>query len=155
MAKTPSLKTQQMQVGGMDCPSCEMKIETRLQKLSGVTETAFDVATGRLTVSYDLQQVSERAIQDCVIKLGYKIVTAKPTRSSSEPDHHNGHKHDDGHDHSHAGHDHAGHNHDDNDEHDHNHGNGEFSLKREGLLIGVVIALFILYSDKNWTFVND
>ena len=45
--------------------------------------------------------------------------------------------------------------HDDNDEHDHNHGNGEFSLKREGLLIGVVIALFILYSDKNWTFVND
>ncbi len=150
MAKTPSLKTQQMQVGGMDCPSCEMKIERSLQKLSGVTEAAVDVAIGRLTVSYDPQQVSEKAIQDCVIKLGYTIVTPKPPIRASEPDHHNGHKHDDGHAHSHEGHDHAGHGHagddDDDDDHDHSHGGGEFNLKKEGLLIGVVIALFILGS---------
>lgn len=143
MAKTPFLKTQQMQVGGMDCPSCEMKIETSLQKLSGVTEAAADVATGRLTISYDPQQVSEKAIQDCVIKLGYTIVTPKSSNRPSDHDQQNGHKHDDGHAHSHEGHDHGD---DDDDLHDHSHGGGEFSLKREGLLIGVVIALFILGS---------
>ncbi len=144
MARTPSLKTQQMQVGGMDCPSCEMKIETRLQKLSGVTEAAVDVATGRLTVSYDPQQVSEKAIQDSVIGLGYTIVTPKPLSRTSEHDSHNGHKHDDSHAHSHEDHDRGDDN--DNDDHDHSHGDGEFSLKREGLLIGIVIALFILGS---------
>lgn len=132
MAKTPSLKTQQMQVGGMDCPSCEMKIETRLQKLSGVTEAAVDVATGRLTVSYDPQQVSEKAIQDSVIGLGYTIVTPKLTLRTSEHNHHNGDKNEDGHAH---------------DDNDHNSpSDGEFSLKREGLLIGVVIVLFTLGS---------
>lgn len=144
MAKMPSLKTQQMQVGGMDCPSCEMKIETSLRKLSGVTEAAADVATGRLTVSYDPQQTSERAIQDCVVALGYTIVIPKLTVCISEHDHHNGHKNGDSQAHSYEGHDHAGHAPD--DDHDHNHSDGEFSLKREGLLIGVVVALFILGS---------
>ena len=146
MATTPSLKTQQMQIGGMDCPSCEMKIETSLQKLGGVAEAAADVATGRLTVSYDLQQISERAIQDCVIALGYTIVTPKPTIRATDHNHANGHKHGNGHAHSHEGHNHEKHDHDSDDDHNHNHGSGEFSLKRQGLLIGVVVALFILGS---------
>jgi Zn2+/Cd2+-exporting ATPase len=140
MVKTPSLDTQQIQVGGMDCPSCEMKIETSLQKLSGVAEAAADVATGRLTVSYNPQQISEREINDCVIGLGYTIVTPKPTARTTDPNQNGGHKHDDGHDRSHEDHDHN------HDEHDHNHGDGEFSLKREVLLIGSIVVIFILGS---------
>lgn len=142
MAQTPSLETQQMQVGGMDCPSCEMKIETNLQKLRGVDEAAAGVATGRLTVSYDPQQIDEKAIRDCVISLGYTIVTPKPnvrTHDHDHDDYSNGNKQGNDHAHSHE-------EHDDDDDHDHNHGDGEFSLKREGLLIGIVVALFILGS---------
>lgn len=128
MSQTPSLKTQQMQIGGMDCSSCEMKIEAALQKLTGVAEVSVDVATGRLTISYNPQQIDERTIVDRVTSLGYAIT--KPTFSKQ----------------SHGTHDHTeGHSHDE-DSHDHIHGSGEFDLKREGLLIGFVVLLFVLGS---------
>lgn len=130
MTQTPSLKTQQMQVGGMDCPSCEAKIESALQKLVGVAEAAADVATGRLTVSYDPQWVDEAAIRSSVVSLGYTVMTPRPNPAHAH-DYSNGHLHSD-----------EEHDHDDRD--DHNHGDGGFSLKREGLLIGIVTALLIL-----------
>lgn len=73
MAQTPALKTQRMQVGGMDCPSCAMKIERSLLQLQGVAEISVSVATESLTVSYDPQQVSETEIQTRVKTLGYRI----------------------------------------------------------------------------------
>lgn len=145
MTQTPSLKTQQMQVGGMDCPSCEMKIETALQKLAGVSEVSVDVTTERMTVSYDPIKIDEKALTDRVISLGYTIVTKKPkgyAQDNKDHDHSTGHSHNDGHVHSHS---HEAHNQDD-DGHDHSHGDGEFDLKREGLLIGAVVVLFVLGS---------
>ncbi len=126
MNQTPSLKTQQMQVGGMDCPSCEMKIETALQKLAGVTEVSVDVLTERMTISYDPQQVDEKAIADRVISLGYTIVMTKPKSSvqdNNDQDRSTGHSPNDGHAHTHAGHSHEADN-QDNDGHDHSHGAG-------------------------------
>lgn len=73
MTQTPALKTQRLQVGGMDCSSCAIKIETSLQQLAGVTEASVNVATERLIVSYDPQQVSEAEIQTCITALGYRI----------------------------------------------------------------------------------
>lgn len=114
MTQISALKTQQMQVGGMDCTSCGLKIEASLEKLAGVSEVAVNVANGRLTVSYDAQQVSEAKIKQRVTSLGYTI--ASQTHTSTQ---HN---------------------------HDHNHSHGEFSLKREGLLVVVVVVLFVLGS---------
>ncbi|MGH2413873.1 MAG: heavy metal translocating P-type ATPase, partial [Microcystaceae cyanobacterium] len=150
MTQTPSLKTQQMQVGGMDCPSCEMKIETAVQQLAGVAEVSVDVATEQMTISYDPQQLDEKAIAERVISLGYTIVTAKPkgyTQDNDDYERGQGHSHNDGHvhSHSHAGHSHKDHSQDD-DGHDHSHGDGEFDGKREGLLIGAVVVLFVLGS---------
>jgi len=144
-----ALKTQQLQVGGMDCPSCEMKIETALQKLAGVTEVSVDVLTERMTISYDPQQVDEKAIAARVISLGYTIVTTKPKSSVQNKNDYNrstGHSPNEGtaHSHSHAGHSHEADNQDDG--HNHNHGNGEFDLKREGLGVGAVVVLFVLGS---------
>jgi len=112
MTQISALKTQQMQVGGMDCTSCGLKIEASLEKLAGVSEVAVNVANGRLTVSYDTQQVSEAKIKQRVTSLGYTI--ASQTHTSTQ---HN---------------------------HDHNHSHGEFSLKREGLLVVAVVVLFVL-----------
>ncbi|MBV9386375.1 MAG: cadmium-translocating P-type ATPase [Chroococcidiopsidaceae cyanobacterium CP_BM_ER_R8_30] len=81
MTQTPALKTQQMLVGGMDCTSCALKIESSLQKLSGVTEVSVSVATERLRVSYDPQQVSESEIKSRVTALGYSVEVEAPSQN--------------------------------------------------------------------------
>jgi Zn2+/Cd2+-exporting ATPase len=163
MTQVPALKTQRMQVGGMDCTSCAMKIEGAVEKLAGVAEISVVVATGRMIVSYDPERVSEADIQQRVTALGYTIGGEKSKSPAKQSSHdHSSHDHS-GHDHSihdnredHSGHDHSSHSshdhssHDDGDEdgddHAHNHGGGEFSLKREGVLVAVVVALFVLGS---------
>ncbi|MBE9003822.1 cadmium-translocating P-type ATPase [Fortiea sp. LEGE XX443] len=153
MAQTPSLKTQQMQIGGMDCTGCKMKIEGSLERLRGVSEASVTVATGRLTVTYDPQQVSEVTIQERVKSLGYTIENPKspaPKTSTKAPNHH--HHHGEGHNHDHdcAGHSHEdGHTHDEHDEedehdHGHSHGAGEFNLKKELPPVLIAIALFTI-----------
>ncbi|WP_337884432.1 heavy metal translocating P-type ATPase [Fischerella thermalis] len=79
MTQTPSIKTQQMQVGGMDCASCAVKIEAVLGKLAGVVEVSVSAATERLTVSYDPQQVTEAEIKNRVVSLGYTVAVERPT----------------------------------------------------------------------------
>ena len=126
MTQLPMLKTQRMQIGGMDCTSCAIKIEGAVEKLAGVSEISVVVTTGRLTVTYDAQQVSEADIQQQVTALGYTISDQQlPAK--------------------HSKHDHGQHAHE-NDNSGHDHGEGEFSLRREGLLVGAVVALFVIGS---------
>jgi Cd2+/Zn2+-exporting ATPase len=134
MTQTPALKTQRLQVGGMDCTSCALKIEAAVEKLAGVSEVSVVVSTGRLTVTYNPLQVSEAEIEQQVTALGYTIAHQN---LSANQHHHNHHPqdHQDHGSHSHSSHDHS-----------HSHGSGDFSLKREGLLVGAVIVLFILGS---------
>jgi Zn2+/Cd2+-exporting ATPase len=151
MTQVPALKTQRMQVGGMDCTSCAMKIEGAVEKLPGVAEISVVVATGRLIVTYDPERVSEADIQQRVIATGYTIVaeksSAKPRdndRSDRDYNHHEDRHsgHQDGDEDDHSGHDHSSHDEDDG----HNHGGGEVDLKREGILVGVVVTLFVIGS---------
>ncbi|MFB2924273.1 heavy metal translocating P-type ATPase [Aerosakkonema funiforme] len=107
MTQTPSLKTQQMQVGGMDCGGCAAKIEAGVQKIPGVAETSVSFATGRLSVTYDPKQVKEEEIRDRILSLGYTIISPKSHLEADDHDH----------DHDH--------------DHGHSHGSGEFNLKRE------------------------
>ena len=129
MTKVPALKTQRLQVGGMDCTSCAMKIEGAVEKLAGVTEISVVVATGRMIVTYNPEQVSEADIQQRVTALGYTIGGEKSQDKQSGHDHSS---HDDGDE--------------DGDDHAHHHGGEEFSLKREGVLVAVVVALFVFGS---------
>lgn len=80
MTQTPALKTRQMQIGGMDCTGCALKIENSLQQLAGVVEVSVSIATERLTVAYDPQQVSQADIQKRVRALGYSV---KPAESAA------------------------------------------------------------------------
>jgi Zn2+/Cd2+-exporting ATPase len=130
MTQAPALKTQRMQVGGMDCTSCAMKIENSLEKLVGVAEVSVVVSTEWLTVTYDPDRVSEADIQKRVTGLGYTITTDKINTPVK-----------------HAGQDYSDHEHDQS-----SHGNNhisqeeEFSLQREAVLVGSVITLFALGS---------
>jgi Zn2+/Cd2+-exporting ATPase len=143
MTQVPALKTQRMQVGGMDCTSCAMKIEGAVEQLAGVAEISVVVATGRLVVTYDPARVSEADIKQRVTALGYTI-DAEQSKFPAQQSSHDHSSHDDGDEDDHSNHDHSSHG--DEDDHAHNHGGGGFNLKREGLLIAVVIALFIFGS---------
>ncbi len=114
MTQTPSLKTQQMQVGGMDCGSCAAKIEAGVQKIPGISETSVNFATGRLSVTYDPKQVSDREIRDRVISLGYTVISPESHGEANDSDHR------------------------------HSHGSGEFNLKEELLPVLGVVALLVL-----------
>lgn len=136
MAQTPALKTQKMQVGGMDCTSCALKIEGSIEKLAGVSEISVVVATGRMIVTYDPRQVSAADIQQRVTALGYTILNDRPT----DPASHHGHNHS-----NHHSHDDHNHSHHHADDHAH-HSSGEFNLQREGGLVAIVLALFVFGS---------
>ncbi|UBF24346.1 cadmium-translocating P-type ATPase [Kovacikia minuta CCNUW1] len=144
MAQLSPLKTQQMQVNGMDCTSCKLKIEGSLERLKGVAEASVTVATGRLTVTYDPGLVSESTIQERLKSLGYTLNNAKssvPFQVHEHPHPHaEGHSHADGH--SHDEHEKNGHDH----EHSqgHSHGAGDFNLKQELPPVLVAIALFAI-----------
>jgi Zn2+/Cd2+-exporting ATPase len=139
MTQPPTLKTQRIQIAGMDCTSCAIKIEGAVEKLSGVTEISVVVPTGRMIVTYDPEQVSEADIKQRVIALGYTIGSETSQTSTK----HSGH----GHSEELGVHDHSRHDGgEDGDGHEHDQSGAEFSLKREGLLVTVVIILFMLGS---------
>ena len=107
MTQVPALKTQRLQVGGMDCTSCAMKIEGAVEKLAGVAEISVVVATGRLIVTYDPARVSEADIKQRVTALGYTIETEKSKSSAKQSSHdHSSHDHSS---HNHSSHDHSSH----------------------------------------------
>lgn len=141
MAQSSPLKTQQMQVGGMDCTSCKMKIEGSLERLKGVAEASVTVATGRLTVTYNPGQVSEATIQERIKALGYTL--ADPKSSVALNGHEHPHSHAEEHNHEER---HTHHEHDEEDGHDHghSHGSGEFNLKQELPPVLIAIALFAI-----------
>ncbi|MBW4510318.1 MAG: cadmium-translocating P-type ATPase [Scytonematopsis contorta HA4267-MV1] len=73
MSKTPSLKSQQFQVAGMDCGSCAKTIEVGLQQLNGVVSASVSFTTEKAKVSYDPEQASEQAICERIKALGYAV----------------------------------------------------------------------------------
>nr|WP_191756697.1 heavy metal translocating P-type ATPase [Komarekiella delphini-convector] len=101
MTQTPELKTQTLQVGGMDCGSCAKTIEVALQQLHGVTEATVNFTTGKARVSYDPEILSEKSIYNQIKGLGYTIEQSHEAQSHQ-------HTHSCGgeHDHDHQNHDH-------------------------------------------------
>lgn len=76
MIQTNSLKTQTLQVNGMDCGSCAKTIEASLQQMHGVTEASVSFATGKVRVSYDPQLLREPEIVNRITALGYTVDVA-------------------------------------------------------------------------------
>ena len=73
MTQTPSLKTQFLQVDGMDCGGCASTIEASLQQLRGVMEASVSFATTEAKVSYDSALLNETEIINRITALGYKV----------------------------------------------------------------------------------
>lgn len=70
-----------LQIEGMTCASCAQTVEKAIKKLQGVKEASVNLATEKLSVSYDESKLSVSDIQTAVDKAGYKIVTKQITNT--------------------------------------------------------------------------
>lgn len=63
-----------LKIEGMTCASCVKAVERAVGKLDGISNASVNLATEKLTVSYDPSKVRISEIKNAVIKAGYKAV---------------------------------------------------------------------------------
>ncbi|MUN92546.1 heavy metal translocating P-type ATPase [Enterococcus gallinarum] len=76
------------QIGGMTCASCAQTVEKAVNKLAGVQAATVNLATEKLTVRYDKQQLNTATIEEAVAKAGYQAFgekTAEPQSAKKDP----------------------------------------------------------------------
>ncbi len=66
-----------MNLGGMTCASCAVKIETKLKNLNGVESSTVNFANEEATVEYDPSLINYNDFNKAVHDLGYKASLAK------------------------------------------------------------------------------
>ncbi|MEN2465450.1 copper chaperone CopZ [Ornithinibacillus sp. FSL M8-0202] len=62
-----------LDVRGMTCGHCKMSVEGALNELEGVSNVEVDLATGKVTVTYDESKVTLEAMQEAVEEQGYDV----------------------------------------------------------------------------------
>ncbi len=70
----------EVNVSGMDCPSCAEKIEKVIARMNGVESAAVNFTGGKLTLRYAEDMVSADEIERQIQQLGYQ--TGKPSQAS-------------------------------------------------------------------------
>ncbi len=67
------MKQLQLKVTGMDCTTCERRLENALSHIDGVTRSKADHQMGTLSVVIDPAKVKEEAIRASVEKAGFEV----------------------------------------------------------------------------------
>lgn len=68
------MKKASYSVEGMTCASCAMTVEKAVGKLTGVEQVGVNIATEKLTLTYDAELLSFEDISQTVEKAGYRLV---------------------------------------------------------------------------------
>lgn len=69
-----NIKTYTFKVQGMTCSACSSRVERVTKKLNGVQSSIVNLATEKLTISIDEDQIGYAEIKAAVDKAGYKLV---------------------------------------------------------------------------------
>ncbi|HEY5585849.1 MAG TPA: sulfite exporter TauE/SafE family protein [Ruminiclostridium sp.] len=71
-----------LQVGGMTCASCEMRIENKLKNVEGIIEVKAIFSSSNVYVTYDTNLIELDTIVDAIEKLDYKVKN-KPDKQAT------------------------------------------------------------------------
>ena len=74
-----------IEISGMTCAACAMRIEKAVGKLDGVEKASVNLATEKLTVEYDETKTSNLAIKETIEKIGYGVVEDAQNTSVTIP----------------------------------------------------------------------
>ena len=72
-----------LSIEGMTCASCSQAVEKATQKLAGVQQASVNLATEKLNITYDENQLSLEDIKHAVDDAGYKAVTEMEKKTFS------------------------------------------------------------------------
>lgn len=70
-----------LKIEGMTCASCAKAVERATKKLQGVSEVSVNLATEKLSISFDEDELSVQDIQIAVEKAGYKALSDTVTKT--------------------------------------------------------------------------
>ncbi len=73
-----AIQTQTLAVEGMTCASCVARVEKTLKQMPGVESSSVNLATEKVTVSYDPKQTDLPDLAKAVENAGYALVLPKP-----------------------------------------------------------------------------
>ncbi|EEG77131.1 heavy-metal-associated domain-containing protein [Dethiobacter alkaliphilus] len=62
-----------LNIGGMTCNHCKMKVEKALKTLDGVQDVQINLEAGQADVSYDGSKISESDLKAVVGDAGYEV----------------------------------------------------------------------------------
>jgi len=85
--KTTTQETAVLEVGGMTCSSCAVRIEKALNRLPGVAQAAVNLATEQARVQFDPSQAGPDDLIRAVQQEGYeaKVSSVGSRRAISSP----------------------------------------------------------------------
>ncbi|HOH89824.1 MAG TPA: copper ion binding protein, partial [Bacillota bacterium] len=72
-------------INGMTCAACAKAVERAVKKLDGVSDATVNLATEKLSLTYDEEKIKPGDIMDAVAKAGYEAVEEKKTKEVSIP----------------------------------------------------------------------
>ena len=73
-------------IEGMNCASCAAHVEKAAAKVEGISFASVNLATERLTISYDEKRTSLSQVIDAVTRAGYKAIDDEKERKASRPE---------------------------------------------------------------------
>ena len=73
-------------IEGMNCASCAAHVEKAAAKVEGISYASVNLATERLTVSYDEKKDSLSQVIQAVSRAGYKAIDDEKERKASRPE---------------------------------------------------------------------
>ncbi|MFU8786243.1 MAG: heavy metal translocating P-type ATPase, partial [Candidatus Izemoplasmataceae bacterium] len=82
----PNIKTIAFRVEGMTCSSCANAISSAIKKLPGIIEHNVNVASDKLSVKYDEDQVKISQIKHAVKAAGYELFLEEEVKTDIDPD---------------------------------------------------------------------
>ena len=80
--KTQEIKTLTLPVEGMTCASCVARVEKALKKIDGIGEVNVNLATEKVTVSFNPAQTGVSKFTEVVEDAGYKLLPPEEEQSS-------------------------------------------------------------------------
>lgn len=71
-------------IEGMNCASCAAHVEKAAAKVEGISYASVNLATERLTVTYDEKKTSSNLLIDAVTRAGYKAIDDEKERKAKQ-----------------------------------------------------------------------
>jgi len=73
----------QLNIGGMDCADCAVKVEKQVSKLTGVKQAQADFINAKLKVEFQESELKLDDIKKAIHDIGYSVKESRPVQKTT------------------------------------------------------------------------